>query len=298
MYNPQLDTFVCVADCESFSKAAELLYITPTAVIKQINLLEGRLGVELFVRTHRGLTLTKAGASLYNDAKYIIQYSKESVIRAKNAMQSNDNIIRIGTSIMTPCQFLIELWPKIHAICPDLKFELVSFENTPENAREILGNLGKKIDVVLGIFDNVMLDLRKCAALEISREPICLALSVNHRLSKKRKLNYKDLFGENLLLINRNWNGYVDDLRDDIWKNYPQVGIKDFSFYDVNIFNQCESGKDLLMVVKKWQNIHPLLKIMPVQWNHVIPYGILHNPNPSKTVKMFLEAVKQALNIK
>lgn len=39
MYNPQLKTFIRVADAGSFNKAAEKLYITPTAVIKQINLL-------------------------------------------------------------------------------------------------------------------------------------------------------------------------------------------------------------------------------------------------------------------
>ena len=40
MYNPQLDTFIHVADAGSFNRAAEESYITPTAVIKQINLLE------------------------------------------------------------------------------------------------------------------------------------------------------------------------------------------------------------------------------------------------------------------
>ena len=39
MYNPQLDTFIKVAECSSFSKAAQALFITPTAVIKQMNLL-------------------------------------------------------------------------------------------------------------------------------------------------------------------------------------------------------------------------------------------------------------------
>lgn len=87
MYNPQLDTFICVADCGSFSKASQELYISPTAVIKQINLLESSLGFKLFVRTHRGLILTEAGRSLYNDAKYIIQYCKDSVLRAKNAQE-------------------------------------------------------------------------------------------------------------------------------------------------------------------------------------------------------------------
>ncbi len=72
MYNPQLDTFIRVADAGSFNKAAEESFITPTAVIKQINLLENALDVKLFKRTHRGLILTKAGKSLYQDTKYII----------------------------------------------------------------------------------------------------------------------------------------------------------------------------------------------------------------------------------
>lgn len=54
MYNKQLDTFIQVADQGSFSKAAEVLYISPTAVLKQINLLENDLGFPLFVRTNRG----------------------------------------------------------------------------------------------------------------------------------------------------------------------------------------------------------------------------------------------------
>ena len=95
MYNPQLETFLRVADAGSFNKAAEESFITPTAVIKQINLLEASLDVQLFERTHRGIVLTKAGKSLYQDAKYVIQYSKEAVIRAQNAMQENTDVIRI-----------------------------------------------------------------------------------------------------------------------------------------------------------------------------------------------------------
>ena len=40
MYNHQLDTFIRVAELKSFSKAAEALYITPSAVIQQVNALE------------------------------------------------------------------------------------------------------------------------------------------------------------------------------------------------------------------------------------------------------------------
>ena len=71
MYNHQLETFIRVADAGSFNKAAEESYITPTAIIKQINLLEDSLGVKLFKRTRRGLTLTKAGRSMYQNANYL-----------------------------------------------------------------------------------------------------------------------------------------------------------------------------------------------------------------------------------
>ena len=70
MYNPQLDTFICVVEAGSFSKAAEELYISAPAVIKQINSLENSLNLQLFERTHRGLIITEAGKSLYQDASF------------------------------------------------------------------------------------------------------------------------------------------------------------------------------------------------------------------------------------
>ena len=81
-----------MADADSFSKAVKESELTPTAVMKQINLLEASLGVKLFERTHRGLHLTKAGKSFYQDAKYIIQYCKDSVTKAKNAVQENEGL--------------------------------------------------------------------------------------------------------------------------------------------------------------------------------------------------------------
>ena len=293
MYNPQLETFIRVADAGSFNKAAEESFITPTAVIKQINLLEDSLGVKLFDRTHRGLHLTKAGHSLYQDSKYIIQYCRDSITRAKNAMQEDSNIIRIGSSPITPAQLLMELWSRVQALHPNIKFQIVPFENTPENAREILANLGKNIDIVGGIFDDTMLDVRACAGLELIRGPFHCAVSIHHLLSTKDKLQLSDLYGENLLLMHRGWSRYVDQLRDDLWQNHPQINIGDFDFYGMDIFNRCENTHDVLLAIPGWANVHPLLKVIPVEWNHCIPYGILHSPTPTPTVQQFLDAAEK-----
>lgn len=65
MYNPILDTFIAVVDCGSFTKAAEKLYISSTAVMKQINTLEKRLDLKLIDRSPTGVSLTPAGKIIY-----------------------------------------------------------------------------------------------------------------------------------------------------------------------------------------------------------------------------------------
>ena len=292
MYNPQLETFLRVADAGSFSRAAAATYITPTAVIKQINLLEESLGVKLFERSHRGLTLTKAGRSLYQDAKYVIQYCRDSVARAKNAMLEDTNVIRVGSSPMTPAQLLMQLWAKVNETCPDIKFQIVPFDNSLENAREILGNLGKRIDIVGGIFDETMLALRGCAGLELVRAPFQCAMSVHHRLATKDRLQLSDLHGENLLMMHRGWSHYVDQLRDDLWQHHPQIHIIDFEIYSMDMFNRCESTNDVLLAIPGWANVHPLLKVIPVEWDYSIPFGVMHSPNPSPVVRRFLDVAK------
>ena len=291
MYNLQLETFIIVADMGSFNKAAEALYITPPAVTKQINLLEKDLDLKLFVRTHRGLALTEAGKSLYRDAKYIIQYCRESVDRAKKAMQEKDNIIRIGTSPMTPAAPLVQEWAKVQKEYPDIKLQIVPFMNSLENAREILKNLGQNIDVVGGIFDETMLKLRGCSGMEMSRQQLCCAMSVNHRLADRELLTFQDLYGENFLMMHRGWSNYVDELRDDIWKKHPEIRVTDFDIYSVEVFNRCENSNDILMAVENWKDVHPLLKVIPVDWKYTIHYGILYSQGPSPLVKRFLRAM-------
>lgn len=54
--------------------------------------------------------------------------------RAKEAMDKKEEVIRVGISPLTPPQVFVELWPKIQKYDKEMKFQLITFENTPENA--------------------------------------------------------------------------------------------------------------------------------------------------------------------
>lgn len=240
--------------------------------------------------------MTDAGKSLYSDAKYMIQYAKDSLKRAEDAQRKEANIIRIGTSPMTPSTMLVEIQKKIKHICPDLKFRLVPFENNPQNAREILSNLGENIDAVFGIFDDEFLKSRGCAGIKVSDEPVCYGMSLNHTLADKEFLEVDDLYSQTLMLIKREYFYTMDNLRNHLEQNHPNIMINDFNFYDTEAFNKCERSDHIITVIKAWDSVHPLMKIIPVNWEFTAPYGILYSPQPSPQVQKFINAVQQVYN--
>ena len=111
-------------------------------------------------------------------------------------------------------------------------------------------------------------------------------------MAQKDRLTLRDLYGENFLLIRRGWNHYLDLMRDALWAEHPQIHIVDFDFFSIHVFNQCENSQDVMMTIDNWKNVHPLLKTIPVDWSYTMPFGLLHSPTPSDTVRRFLDAVK------
>ena len=229
---------------------------------------------------------------MYNDAKYIIQYSHDAILRAANK-SNKQHILRIGVSFTTPVEFFVSLWSKVQQIESNLKFELISFENTPENAREIMKNFGQNIDMVAGIYSANLLKERNCLAFHLYDSPICCAVPINHPLADKDKLKIEDLFNEKVMMPCVRYLDDFDKLRSDFLMHYPLIHIDDVAFFNVDVFNQCVNDNKILLAVKEWKNIHPMLKIIPMEWDYNVPFGIMHSPHPSHDMQLFLSSIKQ-----
>ena len=73
MYNPQLDTFICVVEAGSFSKAAEELYISRQAVAQAVRQLETELQSPLLINRKNALALTPLGQVFQKEAAKIVR---------------------------------------------------------------------------------------------------------------------------------------------------------------------------------------------------------------------------------
>jgi DNA-binding transcriptional LysR family regulator len=87
-----LHAFVILAEQKNFTKAADLLYITQSALSKQILSLENHLGTCLFIRGHHSVVLTDAGNALLPEAKNLLSRSEKiaQIAKSYQDMESPD----------------------------------------------------------------------------------------------------------------------------------------------------------------------------------------------------------------
>ncbi len=295
MYNHMLNTFIAVADCGSFTKASERLYISPTAVMKQMNALESHLDLKLIKRTTSGVRLTAAGTLIYQDAKFIIDYSGKSIAGARATMHLNDTTFCIGTSLLNPAKPFMDLWYRVNQDFSEYKLHLVPFEDNHEGILAEIEQLGKKFDFLIGVCDSREW-LRRCNFLSLGRYKKMIAVSREHRLSGKKSIVVKDLYGETLMMVRQGDSGVNDFLRNDLEKHHPQIHIEDTPlFYDLSVFNRCAETGNVLLTLECWQEVHPSLVSIPVDWDYSIPYGLLYSLDAPKDVLKFVETVRKII---
>ena len=292
MLNSNLKAFVRVAECGSFTKAAESLYLSPTAVMKQINALEKHLDLILLERSPAGVRLTAAVEVIYQDAKFLLDYSRRSIANARQKMETDSRTFCVGTSMLNPARPFMELWYQVSREFPNYKLHLVPYEDNHEGILAEIARLGEKFDFLIGVCDSRRW-LDQCNMFPLGRYPKMCAVSREHRLAGKECLELSDLYGETLMMVAEGDSGTNDFIRNDLRRNHPAIRLEDTPhFYDISVFNRCAETENVLLTLECWKDVHPALVTIPVQWSYSIPYGLLYALHPREDVKRFVETVK------
>lgn len=291
MINPNIKTFLMVADSGSFSAASDELFISKVSIMNQINTLEKEIGVTLFQRTNQGVSLTEAGKSFYKNSQLLMELSEKFILEAKQIGSTVSKTIRIGTSLMRPYKSLIDLWDKIGNHDQRFQFLVVPFIDDIDSMTPLLESIGDKIDCFVtacGSMDILMeynfLPFHSCEC--------AIAMPRNHPLAKKKILYFEDLENESLLLVKKGTSYVIDELRDEIYNNHPNINIIDYDgFYGISTFNLCEQQGYLMQTLDIWEDLHPSLVTVPVKWKYKLPFGIIYEKSPSSQVKSFIDII-------
>lgn len=243
-----------------------------------------------------GIKLTAAGEIIYRDAKFMMDYSKKSISEAKATEYSYETTFCVGTSLLNPAKPFMDIWYRVNKKFPDYKLHLVPFEDDHKGVLSEIEKLREKFDFLIGVCDSKAW-LSLCNFTPLGRYSKMIAVSREHRLAKKKRLNIEDLYGETLMMVRKGDSGVNDFLRSDLENNHPQIKIEDTpQFYDLSVFNRCAETGNVLLTIECWQDVHPALVSIPVNWDYSIPYGLLYSLDAPDDVKRFVDEAAKAAN--
>lgn len=132
----QLETFVTVANNKSFTKAADLLYVTQPTVSNHISNLERDLDTVLFIRTRKNVSLTKSGQLLYNHAVNIINAYENMTSELRYFNDNFEGHLNIYASSIPRKYFLPSLLTKFSSDYTDIGYSLLN-----EDSKSVIDRL-------------------------------------------------------------------------------------------------------------------------------------------------------------
>lgn len=117
-------SFIQAAQAGSFTQAAEILGITPAAVSKNVSTLEKNLGVRLFNRTTRSLSLTTEGRQFAQQAKIAVDMLTDASEHLKQSLSQPSGLVKISVPNTIGRLFVLPHLNRLHQRYPTLRLEL------------------------------------------------------------------------------------------------------------------------------------------------------------------------------
>lgn len=213
MNTVQLECFVTVAEHLNFSKASRVLKITQPAVSHQIQTLEEELGVKLFNRTSKSVTLTQEGISFFADAQLILK----TAISAKERLGKHERFI--------PFELGCHNYTEMNLFPPILKELSQEFPLLRPSIRMI------PFPSILGMVENTQLMAalgikygQNASSLwyrELSCAPMACVCSPKHPLARYETLTTEQLTGNFITCSPRQLSDAVFTIQNNIFMNLP-----------------------------------------------------------------------------
>ncbi|VEJ45663.1 LysR family transcriptional regulator [Bartonella vinsonii] len=121
----KLRIFHAVAEAGSFTHAAQKLYLSQSAISRQVSALEQEVGVSLFQRHARGLILTEQGEILYRTTHEVLMKLESARSQLSESCEKPTGSLRVTSTFGVGAGWLVERMPEFLRLYPDIQVQLL-----------------------------------------------------------------------------------------------------------------------------------------------------------------------------
>lgn len=225
------EIFMKVVNKGSFTKAAEELGYTQSAVSQMVKALEDELSTTLISRSRKGITLTPDGKQYLPFIKQLYNSYRELKEKHKEMLGLEEGLIRIGTFSSVSCHWLPSLIKDFKQIYPSVHFVLQQGDYTS------IVNYVNEGSVDFGFINpEAAKDLETIA---LQQDEMLAVLPIGHPLADKEKVSLSDLTKEQFILLEE---GELSEPLEFFKKHHIQPNIQYRVHDDYTIMSMVEKG--------------------------------------------------------
>ncbi|WP_076558535.1 cidABC operon transcriptional activator CidR [Salimicrobium flavidum] len=193
-----LTYFIEVSRFESFTRAADHLFVTQPTISKMIKNLEEELGVELFDRSRKKLVLTDAGRAIADKAETIVKASENLKTELDDLIGLQKGHIRIGLPPILDAEAFIHILGEFHQLYPHITFELI--ENGTRKIEEDI--LQENLDVGIAVLPTEEEEFNHFSFLQ---EELRVVVPPSHQLASRKRIDMKELEEELFIMFHKDF---------------------------------------------------------------------------------------------
>lgn len=196
----QLNYFVQIAQCGSYSLASQKLYISQPALSKVIKNMEDEVGFSLFYTYQRRQKLTDAGQLFYEKAVKLLE-SYNDLIQTTYVEECIDKgHLKIGLSVAAGGALFSHIIPGFTKLYPQITFSILERETNILKEELLKKNLDAAY-IDLYHFDNED-DRENFEVYELFKTENVMVASVDNPITKRKDISYEELQEQKLILYN------------------------------------------------------------------------------------------------
>lgn len=193
-----LKILVEIAEQQSFTKAADLLYIAQPSLSKSIQKLEKELNVTLFDRSNRKIRLTDAGMIVYKKSKEVLSTLDSMVVSLDELSDLVTGHLKIGLPQLIGTFFFPKIAREYSTKYPGVKLEI------KEEGGLITEKLVEKGELDIG-FVVLPVNNNDLATTIIYQDRFVLCVSTQHLLANRSSISLEDLKEESFILFSKSF---------------------------------------------------------------------------------------------